>query len=341
MRTDLQAEAFLRMCERCGPDWYKPVDYDALKAQLSARLRERPDLITARGDGDRTALMNASQTTLPGIIPLLVEAGCDVNAQDESGWTALMFAAVSNRMLHDAEELEVVAVLLRYGARVDMRSRGGRTALHPAAHRPDNKVARLKLLLAHGGDPSARDKEGQTPLHNAIYGKAALALLEAGADPNAMDNSGQTPLTLMAMEGAASAVRALLAHGADVNVRDPEGKTPLHLIVHYEDVLGSGITRLLKAGADHSARDRDGRTPLHIAAGTHCLQGIFALNKAGADINARDAAGMTPLGLVEAGIFTGVNDYYGPPPYGEGDPKIFAKGQAKIARILRSLGGVV
>ena len=166
-------------------------------------------------------------------------------------------------------------------------------------------------------------------------------LLEAGADPNAMDNRGQTPLTVQAMDGAASAVRVLLAHGAQVNVRDPEGKTPLHLMVQDDSALASGINRLLKAGADHGARDRDGRTPLHIAAGAHCLPGVFALNKAGADINARDAAGMTPLGLVEAGIFTGINDYYGPPPYGEGDPKLFAKGQAKIARVLRSLGGVV
>jgi ankyrin repeat protein len=53
----------------------------------------------------------------------------------------------------------------------------------------------VKLLLTHGADPNARDKDRLTPLHWGACAppEALKAMLSRGADPNARDRWGKTP----------------------------------------------------------------------------------------------------------------------------------------------------
>ena len=73
------------------------------------------------------------------------------------------------------------------------------------------KVEMIKLLLNHGADATAKDSNGNTPLHcvwrsprkgSTTYGttftlqeavQIAKLLLESGADLHAQNNKGQTP----------------------------------------------------------------------------------------------------------------------------------------------------
>jgi len=55
------------------------------------------------------------------------------------------------------------------------------------------------LLIARGADVNASDKDGHTPLYEAMnqvpwHKDVAALLLVHGADPNIGDNEGDTPL---------------------------------------------------------------------------------------------------------------------------------------------------
>lgn len=79
----------------------------------------------------------------------------------------------------------------------------------------------------------ARDKDGSTPLHCAVWkGHAEVvnALLDAGADihaHNQNDHWGTTPLHAAAHANHGPIVKRLIEHGADVNARNLRGGTPL------------------------------------------------------------------------------------------------------------------
>ena len=79
----------------------------------------------------------------------------------------------------------------------------------------------------------SRAKDGDTPLHAAIYrddNYGATLLIEVGADINAVGNTGYTPLHAAVFEGNAALVEALLEAGADQRVRCRDGKLVRDLI---------------------------------------------------------------------------------------------------------------
>ncbi|CAK4771569.1 hypothetical protein LEN26_017590 [Aphanomyces euteiches] len=107
---------------------------------------------------------------------------------------------------HD-NDFGAVEYLLKDGeVSVDERNSIGETALHVAASRGFDNV--VDLLLRHGADPNAQDKEsGYTPLHRSfLHGhlNASLLLLNGGAMLSAdespqcvLDNDGLSPLDLL------------------------------------------------------------------------------------------------------------------------------------------------
>ena len=102
------------------------------------------------------------------------------------------------------------------------------------------QVGRLKELLATDKSLiNARDKDGSTPLHCAVWKgqeQVVKLLLEAGADVNAHnenDHWGTTPLHAAAHANQAAIAQRLIDHGADVNSQDREGRTPMfHTTFH-------------------------------------------------------------------------------------------------------------
>jgi len=98
-----------------------------------------------------------------------VAAREDLEARDERGWTALMFAAFRGH-------LDVARVLLEAGADVDGRAAEGSTPLMGAAlsgHR-----ALVELLLRRGADPTLANDSGATAqLKAEQFGHADLAAL--------------------------------------------------------------------------------------------------------------------------------------------------------------------
>jgi serine/threonine-protein phosphatase 6 regulatory ankyrin repeat subunit A/serine/threonine-protein phosphatase 6 regulatory ankyrin repeat subunit B len=102
------------------------------------------------------------------------------------------------------------------------------------------QAARIKELLATDKSLiNARDKDGSTPLHCAVWKgheQVVAVLLEAGADVNAHnenDHWGTTPLHAAAHANQAAIAQLLIEHGADLNSKDREGRTAMfHTTFH-------------------------------------------------------------------------------------------------------------
>lgn len=175
------------------------------------------------------------------------------------------------------------------------------------------KLAEVERLLASGADPSSKDKDHYTPLHEASqvgHVEIAKRLIEAGADINAKDRFGCQPLHEAARFGKDEVCQVLLSSGAQIDAAGFEGRSALH----YAAMEGnpSTVALLLEAGADpnakasyrdssEAARYLEGQTPLHLASACGSLfdpekakapkcyvEAARLLVAAGADINASE-----------------------------------------------------
>jgi len=89
-------------------------------------------------DRETTALMRAVQSGKPETIRALIDAGAELNAVDEDGWTAVMHA----------DSAENVLVLVNAGVDLTIRNRDGLTALGMASKYDQEEI--VKLLKSRG-----------------------------------------------------------------------------------------------------------------------------------------------------------------------------------------------
>ncbi len=172
----------------------------------------------------RTILHHATAEGNLGMVERLIEAGADVNAQDNNGLTALHHAVANGN-------LEMVAKLIDAGADVDAQDNNGLTALHHAVVNGDVDMVRALIIL--GARVDAQDNNGITALRHAVVNgdvDMVRALIILGAKVDAQDDNGLTALHYGAAEGDMDMVRALIAQGADVTIQDKEGNTPFDLL---------------------------------------------------------------------------------------------------------------
>jgi hypothetical protein len=119
-------------------------------------------------------------------------------------------------------------------------------------------------------------------------------LLDHGANPNAMDKNWRTPLMAAAFTGNDKVVKILIAHKANVNIGSRFGNTAL-----MEARGLSVVKQLISAGSPVNDKNVNGRTALHWAAWRGDPEVVKALVEAGASVNAKDDKGLTALELVK------------------------------------------
>ena len=151
---------------------------------------------------DVNAANTRNQTPLhlvrnPELGRLLVERGADVNAPDENQFTPLHSA--SSILLPD-----MVQVLLDHNANVHAEDKWGQTPLYRIFDQEGytNKkcLAVARLLIAHGADVNAQDRDHETFLHQAsrhVSLEVAWILLKHGADLNLENDEGKIPFQLV------------------------------------------------------------------------------------------------------------------------------------------------
>lgn len=281
----------------------------------------------ARDVFGRTALfyaVEAEENTLPTVMALL-DAGSKLDAVDKYGATPLKNALTN-------KNAEVVAALRQRGAHDDLVEatfRGDIAAIRaglargvkgssPAAYSAAEcavllqRLEILNLFLAHGVNPNARNRKGQTLLIQAAEtGNRAVieALLATGAEIDAQDNAGNTALMSARAEEyqqLSQLYRLLLDRGAKIDARDRNGAT--RLIQTARGILPAKAMKiLLENGADPNLRDHQGNTAMiHLAWWTQYdliyggmeedhAAAVKVLADRGADVNVRGSGGITAL----------------------------------------------
>lgn len=166
----------------------------ALSADVIRLLlfKHRINLGAIRDSAARTPLHQAVwHSSDASVFKILIEvAGVNIDARDQSGWSATHYACIQR----DAGAL---ARLVAAGANLDLASENGNTPLHYCLHESTNQIA--CLLLAAGANVNARNWQGRTPCHIAC--ECALialpALLASSASLDEPDNDGVTSQQLL------------------------------------------------------------------------------------------------------------------------------------------------
>ena len=177
------------------------------------RLLEQDASVDARDEIGRTALTAAAYSNRLNVARLLVEAGADVNAKDETQQSAYLIA--TSEVGDDPRLLELT---LRNGAN-SLDSYNG-TGLIRAAERGHVRV--VERLLQTGIEVNHVNDLGWTALLEAIilgdggrsHTEVVRLLLRAGADVNLADGEGVTPLEHARQRGYEKIVRILQSAGA-------------------------------------------------------------------------------------------------------------------------------
>ena len=153
---------------------------------------------------DRTPLHYASNRGHTSIVKSLLDAGVDVNRQDQYGRSAIQLAAMYGHV-------PTVRALLAHGADVNVKDRWGKSPLYSAEIDGYYKIA--VLLLQHGATPTPDDSYLHAVLCAAAaygYSEVVLKLIQAGAEPQRKDEYGMTPFQTAKQAGHEKTAQILL-----------------------------------------------------------------------------------------------------------------------------------
>jgi ankyrin repeat protein len=243
--------------------WRQEFDRVA-RGPAKQRLEKIQELLDRGGSADflhlpdrdgNTPLHTLAKKGRPEEIRLLLDAGAPINPKNQKGRSPM-------HVLAERGHAEAIKLLIERGAPIDERS--GSMGLEPLVLALINGHAESVVALLKG-NVNALDRNGETPLHLVASDgdpefrshnlKTAAALLTMGADVSARDWDGQNPLHSALGANNTAIADLLRAAGADINAQDNKGRTPLHVGVLEAPQT---VQSLLNAGADPSLVDKKG-----------------------------------------------------------------------------------
>ena len=222
----------------------------------------------------------------------------------------------------------------------------GRTPLHVAASAGHTDL--VKWLLKATADPAMKDKQGNTPLNDAVLAKrdrvaqlirqehpsqrfvcpfSGVLMCQAafngvladikrfilnGVSVNEADYDGRTALHLAACEGHIECVEYLLECKANVHSKDRFGGTPLEDAVrHNFDVRNAKQVQTILRGQGSSLKNSLTNYTIKMCeyAATGMIEKIVVLLENGVDVGQGDYDGRTPLHLAACNGQTAVLEF--------------------------------
>ena len=245
-----------------------------------------------------------------------VDALCSAEVKDGPTTTAaLLHVAATNG------HVEMVRILLKRGASVDLQTGIGYTALMTAAGY--GRLPILSLLLQHSANPNLQSGNGQTALIVAAgEGQEACvqALLRAGANTELRTTDGRNALRWAEGQGHEAVAELIRQHAApphlavlappaappnagEVAVSSPPTLLPREIFQSAQQGKLQEVVKWLGKGgsvdAVCSVPTDDGRTAsvalLHTTAASGRLEVVRELLKRGASVNLQSSLGGTAL----------------------------------------------
>lgn len=197
-----------------------------------------------------------------------VQAGISAHPQWVRQSNEFLTTPLHNAVSHSTDP-EITKVLLKNGADVNAKNKGGLSPLH-CAILEGNSVEVLSELIKAKADVNDKVKGGGTPLHMAVFSQSPETirlLLRARADVMAKNSEGESVLayavSLGKKEGSEMALQAFVDAGVDVNFPSITGDPLLHYAISQK--FSHLIPILIAGGADLTSKDLNGRVPLQLA----------------------------------------------------------------------------
>ena len=140
----------------------------------------------------------------------------------------------------------------------------------------------VDLLISKGADLNVESKEGDTPLHKAMFWgtpEIVEALVDNNANLGVSNSEGQTPLHLAAYWGREKFIDIILKKTVDVNAKDQDLNTPLHLFLQKlpefycsKDKIRKIAQALLEKGASVRTENKEGKCALDMTEDKEMLE---------------------------------------------------------------------
>ena len=176
-----------------------------------------------------TALHRAVMHVERDVVQVLIDAGADIDIQNNEGRSPLLSACVEGTF-------DTVKMLVRAGAEVRATDDEGVTCLHYAARRRDTETVRYLVGLPEV-DVNYGDAHNHTALHRAALNAdtdVVQVLIDAGADIDTQNSEeGRSPLHSACVRGALGVVKMLVRAGAGVRATSENGDTCLILAAYF------------------------------------------------------------------------------------------------------------
>ncbi|UOG33430.1 ankyrin repeat domain-containing protein [Leptospira noguchii] len=254
--------------EGCDPTSYEgDGDHNALSLAAYLKQPEMVEYLIQKGarvndrtKGGRIALHNAVWQYDKRSVELLLEAGSDIHAADQSNWTPIWLTS----------NWEPFISLIERGAKVEGRDKEGETllnkiALATASFSQEDGMKMLVKLIELGLKVSDEkpDSDGETLLMKTIErtsdknkNQIAYWLIEQGINPLHVSHAGCTALHYACQSGDLDMVKTLVSLGADVNAVITQdgsgfeaGMSPLDCVTEYGSKRKAILSELKKNGA--------------------------------------------------------------------------------------------
>jgi uncharacterized protein len=273
-----------------------PSMQNAVFSLIAANALKKPSKKTSNASQANINLDNAIQNgNLIKTASALFD-GADVNWQPAGSRSTPLMLAIR---FHPTN-IELVQLLLTFGAKTNLTNLLGETALFDAINSESYPI--VTLLLKNGASVQHANNKGETPLMAAVqryydsHENLAVTedLLKAGAEVNAVDNKGNIAIGL-----ARSSVRInlLIKYGASRDLIAHPGQTKLMSAVCRSDV--ELINKLLDdKNLDIDERNDEGKTALIML----LQRGAYSFSElvhkfmlAGANLELADNNGRTAL----------------------------------------------
>ncbi|KAH8276360.1 hypothetical protein KR026_004772 [Drosophila bipectinata] len=201
--------AYLLLCKGASSqDFVNIVDSELRTALMCAVMNEKCDMlnlflqcgadVAIKGPDGKTSLHIAAKLGNVEATQLIVESYrasknitsflSFIDAQDEGGWTAMVWAA-------ELGHTDIVSFLINQGADPNICDNDNNTVLHWSTLHNDG-LDTITVLLQAGADCNVQNVEGDTPLHIACrhsVTRMCIALIANGADLMIKNKAEQLP----------------------------------------------------------------------------------------------------------------------------------------------------